>query len=185
MPWKAWNPGEELLAADVTDYLGNQSVATFASSAERASAYPSPPEGALTFLRDTDRLEVWRGAAWELPANIPRGEAAALVKTVNAEVWQPEGDCACTLGPITLPAGRIYHLQLNTLIILPGINESLSVFLTHNGAKIAQADFTTALRTGGVIRARVTPSAGSHTFAVRAVNATYPTTYTLTDVGAV
>ena len=61
--WRDFVAGEVLTAANVQDYLQDQAVMTFASSAARGSAIASPTEGMVSYLKDTDRLEVYT-TAW-------------------------------------------------------------------------------------------------------------------------
>jgi hypothetical protein len=64
MPRKTFTAGEVLAAADVNSFLMDQTVMTFASSAARGSAIPSPSEGMLTYLSDTDSYESWNGSSF-------------------------------------------------------------------------------------------------------------------------
>jgi hypothetical protein len=64
MPRKTFTAGEVLAAADVNTFLMDQSVMTFADSTARGSAIPSPTEGMVTYLNDTDALEVFNGTAY-------------------------------------------------------------------------------------------------------------------------
>jgi hypothetical protein len=49
----------------------NQSVIVFADSAARTSAIPSPVEGMLTYLEDTNAYESWNGSAFVALAEEP------------------------------------------------------------------------------------------------------------------
>jgi hypothetical protein len=64
MPRKTFTAGEVLAAADVNEYLMDQSVMTFADSAARGSAIGTATEGMLTYLEDTDAYQSWNGSAW-------------------------------------------------------------------------------------------------------------------------
>lgn len=64
MPFKVFTNGVPLPASDLNDYLMEQSVATFADSAARAAQLVSPVEGQVTYLADTDVVELWNGSAW-------------------------------------------------------------------------------------------------------------------------
>jgi len=61
---KTFVAGEVLLAQDVNDYLMDQTVMTFASSAARSSAIPTPTEGMMSVVTNTDDLEYYNGSAW-------------------------------------------------------------------------------------------------------------------------
>jgi hypothetical protein len=67
MPRKTFTAGEVLAAADVNEYLMDQSVMTFADSGARGSAIGTAiaQEGMLTYLADTNAYEYWDGAAYE------------------------------------------------------------------------------------------------------------------------
>lgn len=64
MAYKTFANGFPLPASDLNNYLMNQSVIVFASAAARTSAIPTPVEGMLTYLEDTNAYEGWTGAAW-------------------------------------------------------------------------------------------------------------------------
>jgi hypothetical protein len=61
---KTFVAGEVLLAQDVNDYLMDQSVMNFASSAARSSAIPTPTEGMTTYVSDRNQIESYDGANW-------------------------------------------------------------------------------------------------------------------------
>jgi hypothetical protein len=61
---KTFVAGEVLLAQDVNDYLMDQSVMNFASSAARSSAIPTPTEGMTTYVQDRNQIETFDGAEY-------------------------------------------------------------------------------------------------------------------------
>ena len=61
--FKTFTTGEVLTAADVNGYL-MQGILVFANAAARTSAITSPQEGQYSFLKDTNALEYYDGAAW-------------------------------------------------------------------------------------------------------------------------
>lgn len=61
--FKTFNSGDVLTAADTNGYL-MQGVWTFANAAARTAAVTSPQEGNVSFLKDTNSLEIYDGAAW-------------------------------------------------------------------------------------------------------------------------
>ena len=67
MPRKVFTAGEVLAAADVNEFLGDQAIMTFATSAARGSAIPTPVEGMYTHLEDTDALQFYNGSAFVSP----------------------------------------------------------------------------------------------------------------------
>jgi hypothetical protein len=64
MPRKTFIDGDVLPASDLNNFLMNQSVMTFATSAARATAIPTPTEGMVTYRNDVDILENYNGVAW-------------------------------------------------------------------------------------------------------------------------
>jgi hypothetical protein len=64
MPRKVFTAGEVLAAADVQSFLMDQSVQTFAGTAARGSAVPSPTEGMMSYLNDTNDIQVYNGSAY-------------------------------------------------------------------------------------------------------------------------
>jgi hypothetical protein len=61
MPRKVFTAGEVLAAADVNSFLMDQTVMSFAGTAARGSAIPSPVEGMLTYLEDSDEYQSYNG----------------------------------------------------------------------------------------------------------------------------
>lgn len=61
--FKTFNTGDVLTAADTNGYL-MQGVWVFANAAARTAAVTSPQEGNVSFLKDTNSLEIYDGAAW-------------------------------------------------------------------------------------------------------------------------
>jgi hypothetical protein len=69
--------GDVLTAALANGYLASQTVMVFASSAARTSAITSPQEGMISFLKDTDTLQFYTGAAW---SNVDTGASPLTTK---------------------------------------------------------------------------------------------------------
>jgi hypothetical protein len=63
MPRQVFTAGEILLAAEMNE-LADSTVMVFDDSAARGSAIPTPSEGMVTYLKDTDAVEVYKGAAF-------------------------------------------------------------------------------------------------------------------------
>jgi hypothetical protein len=75
MPRKTFTAGEVLAAADVNTFLMDQSVMTFADSAARGSAIPTPSEGMVTYLEDSKSVEVFDGTNFSSISSSPSGNA--------------------------------------------------------------------------------------------------------------
>ena len=64
MPRKVFTAGEVLAAADVNEFLQDQAIMTFAGTAARGSAIPTPVEGMVTYLEDSASFESRSPSAW-------------------------------------------------------------------------------------------------------------------------
>ena len=62
--YKQWTTGAVLTSTDMNTYVGDQVVMVFASSSARSSAVSSPSEGMVSYLTDTNAIEVYTGSAW-------------------------------------------------------------------------------------------------------------------------
>jgi hypothetical protein len=67
MSRKVFTADEVLTAADVNTLLMDQTVMSFAGTAARGSAIPSPVEGMVTYLEDIDDLRTYNGSSWVSP----------------------------------------------------------------------------------------------------------------------
>jgi hypothetical protein len=83
MPRKTFTAGEVLAAADVNNFLMDQSVMTFADSTARGSAIGTATEGMLTYLADTNAYEYWDGTAYEPLVAAGGGAWTAFTPTWN------------------------------------------------------------------------------------------------------
>ena len=82
--------------------IRDRTVQPFTNAAERSAQWTAPPEGAISYLRDVDRVEFYNGTAWTPFA------VAARTWGIIAEVLLASD------GPISFPAisGSYSHLQL-------------------------------------------------------------------------
>lgn len=78
MGFKTFVNGDILDASEVNDFLMKQSVMVFADAAARTTALPTPIEGMVTYLEDTDSLEVFTGASFV----IVNDNTAAILKSI-------------------------------------------------------------------------------------------------------
>jgi hypothetical protein len=63
--YKLFNTGDVLTAAQVNTYLNEQTVMVFASSAARTTALSGVlAEGMMSYLQDTNAVEVYNGTSW-------------------------------------------------------------------------------------------------------------------------
>jgi hypothetical protein len=76
--YREFQTGEVLTAANVNDFLMNQSVMVFADASARTTALSSPIEGMVSYLQDTNAVEVYDGSGWTAVAESPIGLIIAL-----------------------------------------------------------------------------------------------------------
>jgi hypothetical protein len=88
--FKTFATGDVLTAADTNGYL-MQGVWVFASAAARTSAVTSPQEGNMSFLKDTNSVEYYDGAAWVAVGGSSSGPAfigyASVSQTLVANTF--------------------------------------------------------------------------------------------------
>ena len=80
--YKTWTPLEVITAANVQDYLQDQTVMVFDSAAARGSALLVPDAGMHAFLTDEAAVQVYSGTAW-VSANSLGGTAPAALVVGN------------------------------------------------------------------------------------------------------
>jgi hypothetical protein len=80
--FKEFTTGDVLTAADANGYLASQVVMVFASSAARTSAIASPQEGMIAYLKDTNAVEKYDGAAW---VSVGGGGGGKVLQVVMAQ----------------------------------------------------------------------------------------------------
>lgn len=99
MPRKVFVAGEILTASDVNVNLMDQAVQVFDNSAARSSAIPSPSEGMVTYLKDTNLVESYTGAAFE---------AVGSIQGVNGLPFRMAANTVVLNGvtTVTFPSGR-------------------------------------------------------------------------------
>ena len=108
MPYKDFQINEILTAADVNDYLMDQSVMTFADEAARTAALPSPTAGMVTFLVDVAAVNVWDGAAWvEISGggNVASDAIQPNFNTISEDYTFDANYNGVSAGPITIADG--------------------------------------------------------------------------------
>ena len=139
MGHKTWAAGESLLAVDFQPQVADQIVAVYADAAARLAGWPSPPEGAVSYLRDTDLLYTFSGSSW-----VSVGLAAAVSATVatgQASSSTTYTDLA-TVGPVvSLVTGTKVLVTISVAFNVPTANSTAYVAVAVSGATtIAAAD---------------------------------------------
>ena len=79
--FKVFAVGEVLTAADVNDYLMEQSISIFADSTARDAQITSPIEGQFCYLADSNVLQLYGGSSWA--DYIGEGDISSVVAGTN------------------------------------------------------------------------------------------------------
>ena len=96
--------GEVLTASNVMGYLQDQAVMTFAGTAARGSAIGTATEGMVTYLSDTDLVQVYDGSAWKqiYPAVPATGGVKQVVSTAKLDTTTVTGTSAANISGLTV-----------------------------------------------------------------------------------
>jgi trimeric autotransporter adhesin len=82
--YKLFATGDVLTAAQVNTYLNEQTVMVFADSAARTTALSGVlAEGMMSYLQDTDSVEVYDGTSWTAVG----GGGLTSPLTTKGDVW--------------------------------------------------------------------------------------------------
>jgi hypothetical protein len=165
--FKDFTTGEVLTAADVDGYL-MQGVWVFADATARTSAVTSPEEGNMSFLKDTNSLEYYDGAAWAAVAggggatfvgcslyktgnqSIAHDTTTAL--TFDAESFDTDAfhDNSTNTSRITIPAGKGGKYYFGGLISAESGNNGRSLTTRVNNTNTQQVYYEQASQSGNV-----------------------------------
>lgn len=125
MPKKTFTAGEVLAAADVNTYLMDQAVMTFAGSAARGSAIGTATEGMVSYLTDTNKIEVfttyweqvWPSAAGTIFAKDVVTEGTAITTSMTATASLANGVINVTSGTVTITIDDVFDVYERVDII--------------------------------------------------------------------
>jgi hypothetical protein len=137
MAFKTWSIGDVLTASDMNNYIGQQIVAIYSSSAVRSTGIVSPINGQLAYLTDKDHIEHYDGATWQpLPAAVYAFSATGPATAVAA--------ASSALVSVVLPVSRfttapiIVGLSTSGAYFTPVVNAvttgTATIALVNNGA---------------------------------------------------
>ena len=83
MPREVFVAGQVLTAAEL-NVVSDQSVMVFADSSARSAAISSPSEGMVTYLEDTNGVEVYNGSAF---TGVGQGSILQVVSTTKTDTF--------------------------------------------------------------------------------------------------
>lgn len=123
--YKLFNTGDVLTAAQVNTYLQEQAVMRFASAAARTTALSGVlAEGMVSYLMDTDSVEVYNGTSW---VGVASGDITAV--TTGSDSGLTGG---VTTGAADLKLRLQFDNQTGTTYTLAG--NDLNQLVTCNNA---------------------------------------------------
>lgn len=96
--------GEVLTASNVMGYLQDQAVMTFAGTAARGSAIGTATEGMVSYLADTNLVQVYDGSAWkQIYPSVPApGGVKQVVSTAKLDTTTVTGTSAANITGLTV-----------------------------------------------------------------------------------
>lgn len=122
--FKTFTAGAVLTATEVNTYLMQQATQVHASSAARSSAVPTPSEGMVTYLSDTNIVETYDGANWnpiDSVINIRTASTASFTLGAGDVGDLLEINATSGTVTVTVPADSTYNFptgsQINLLAI--------------------------------------------------------------------
>ena len=118
MAYKVFANGFPLTASELNNYLMNQSVMVFASSADRSTSLTTPLEGMLSWLQDSNKFQYFDGSAWAdlLPSftqvvsdksanyTIVGSDSGSMIRSTNAAI-------TITIANVLSPGQKIDFFQ--------------------------------------------------------------------------
>lgn len=163
--YRTWTAGEQLTDTKMQQYLQDQSVMRFANSTARSSALAGVvSEGMVSYLDDTNRIEVYNGTAWaQVTPDVPNatpGTAGIVFGLTqdfsssnserNLSLGKGSGGTALTgslIGNCSIGQGAASSLttgRINTIV-----GNSAAISLTTGNANIAIGASTMQSLTSG------------------------------------
>ena len=170
--YKQWTTGAVLTSTDMNTYVGDQVVMSFADSSARSSAVSSPSEGMVSYLLDTNAIEVYTGAPWAGIGDITEvaagtnidvtsgtGPVPSVALAIDAEVnfadqlaTRPEmKDYAETINAIGGTGGGTQDIDLTAgNVVTATVDTSTNTFTFSNPSATGKScSFTLVLTNGG------------------------------------
>lgn len=144
--YKLFSTGDVLSASDVNTYLQQQTVMVFASAAARTTALASVlAEGMVSYLKDTDVVEIYTGAAWvslDDPNAIQNALLTAKGSIVTATAASTPSALAVGANNTVLTADSSTATGLKWATPSAASVKGCSVKLTAAQATVANTDYT-------------------------------------------
>jgi hypothetical protein len=140
MSRKVFTAGEVLAAADVNSFLMDQTVMSFAGTAARGSAIGTATEGMVTYLEDSDTIQIYDGA-WRTSLATTGGILQVQQTLKNDAFSIATGAFADVTGmsvSITPKSSASKVLVIVDMLIGVSASSDISFNLLRGGTNIAQ-----------------------------------------------
>ena len=144
---KVFAAGEVLRAADVDNYLMDQSVMRFAGTAARGSAIGTAvSEGMVSYLDDLNQIQVYDGSAWQkvYPAVPLTGQIVQVVSAVKTDTSSTASTSYADLSGLSVTitpsstSSKIYTLLTISIVGITAGGVAGQFNLVRNSTNIAQ-----------------------------------------------
>jgi hypothetical protein len=174
--YKLFNTGDVLTAAQVNTYLNEQTVMVFADSAARTTALSGVlAEGMMSYLQDTNAVEVYNGSSWVNVGNA--GDITEVQAGVGISIASGTGPIPVITNSstdlITTAGDLLYGTAADTVARL-GIGTVGQVLQVNSGA--TAPEWATAAAGGGGLTFIKAQTIGTSVTSVT-VNDAFSTTY--------
>jgi len=151
---RVFTPGEVLTASNTMNYLMDQAVMNFAGTAARGSAIGTAvAEGMVSYLADSNLIEVYDGSAWKQFASTS-GSILQVVQTIKTDTYSQSGS---SWADVTGMSVTITPKSSSSKVL---VMVSSSVGITYPSSQDAKAAFRLS---GGNTATYAGDSAGSRT----------------------
>jgi len=151
--YKSFTAGAVLTASDVNNYLMEQGVMYFATTAARDAALSASLEDGMTVYQGTndasEGLWCYNGSGWARPWNMPWGSVAVSASSTSKITTPPlagsaKANTGLTITTGTLPANRILKHTVTGMVFFASVNDMIRISIvtgSSGGTDLMEADY--------------------------------------------
>jgi hypothetical protein len=142
MSRKVFTAGEVLAAADVNSFLMDQAVMSFAGTAARGSAIPSPVEGMVTYNEAANLLEIYDGSAYKV-ISATTGNILQVLSTTKTDAFSTASNTFVDVTGLSVsitPKSSSSKILVTVTLVASASQQTNMLFnLLRNSTAISQA----------------------------------------------